>query len=561
MELFLQHIFSAFLYIGSSEWSQSALFASSCLGRALLHQRRDIAMPKHSKKHSRASKKKREPSTSSSESSSSTCSTREKRDCKTLRRGVAISKVPFVRLQGMLARAEERLDYAWTAGMSSDMICMLLWLVTKLRPDMTTGKLGVKSYKEAQKQCRNARSREFTIMGEQRYEQMIGELLRAGQQDFEDVAYKHGFQSDWLDSAKRSKAKSSGADTSIEALERQLKAAKRRQGRAGSASASTAGGPPTPAAALAPAQGNRHGLDPDIQSLSESPPAERAMQPVADARRAVALATAVASSVASGGMSPSTGGVPPPAERQVQAAAVTALVPATAFAPAQGNRHGSDPDIQSLSELPPVEQEVQPVAEARSAVVPATALAPAQGNPQPVTPPQPVTSEPEAADAGASLSQIQLDDIAAKRARAAGKRQARAAAKSQARTSEIEVVEDGPDPSPESLASAQGPVGSETPPAREDHLCVICRGSMLVSEDRQALPCMHVFHTHCIEEYANCKGLPIDQCCPFKCNVSQSQVVMDLDPLQADAVVAEGIARSDEIEALAEVEAAARGVE
>ena len=131
-----------------------------------------------------------------------------------------------------------------------------------------------------------------------------GELLRAGQQDFEDVAYKHGFQSAWLGSAKRSKAKSSGADTSIEALERQLKAARRSQGidRAGSASASTAGGPPTPAAALAPAQGNRHGLESDIQSLSESPPAERAMQPVADARGAVAPATAVASSVASGGM-------------------------------------------------------------------------------------------------------------------------------------------------------------------------------------------------------------------------------------------------------------------
>ena len=222
-----------------------------------MHQRRDIAMPKHSKKHSRASRRKRESSTSSAKSSSSTCSTREKRDCKTLRRGVAISKIPFVRLQGMLAKAEERLDHAWTAGMKSDMLCMLLWLVTRLRPDMQTSKLGVKSYKEAQKQCRNARSREFTIMGEQRYEQMIGELLRAGQQDFEDVAYKHGFQSAWLRSAKRSKAKSSGADTSIEALERQLKAARRSQGidRAGSASASTAGGPPTPAADLAPAQG------------------------------------------------------------------------------------------------------------------------------------------------------------------------------------------------------------------------------------------------------------------------------------------------------------------
>ena len=114
----------------------------------------------------------------------------------------------------------------------------------------------------------------------------------------------------------------------------------------------------------------------------------------------------------------------------------------------------------------------------------------------------------------------------------------------------VVVVEDGPDPSPEHTggpcASAGQPTagsetppapspeptggqptaGSETPPDREEHLCVICQNAMLPSEDRQALPCMHLFHTHCIETYANCKGQPIDKCCPFKCNVSQPRVVM-----------------------------------
>ena len=121
----------------------------TCPGRALLHQRRDIAMPKHKdhkkSKHSKASKRKRESSTSCSSAETSSVSSRERQDVKALRRGVPICKLPFIRLQGMLAKAEERFDHAWTAGMEVDKLCMLLWVATKLRPDLTTGKLGVKS--------------------------------------------------------------------------------------------------------------------------------------------------------------------------------------------------------------------------------------------------------------------------------------------------------------------------------------------------------------------------------------------------------------------------------
>ena len=60
---------------------------------------------------------------------------------------------------------------------------------------------------------------------------------------------------------------------------------------------------------------------------------------------------------------------------------------------------------------------------------------------------------------------------------------------------------------------------------------------MLPSEERQALPCMHVLHKHCIDTYATCKGESFDRCCPFKCNVSEQLVVSDLDPSQEDDAV------------------------
>ena len=69
-------------------------------------------------------------------------------------------------------------------------------------------------------------------------------------------------------------------------------------------------------------------------------------------------------------------------------------------------------------------------------------------------------------------------------------------------------------------------------------------------------------HTSCIEEYANCKGLPIAQCCPFKCNVSETQVeLMDSDPSQEEPVVARSSSPDPVQVALAAVDAAAREVD
>lgn len=478
--------------------------------------------------------------------------------------------------------------------MTSGMLCMLLWLVTKLRPDMSTGKLGVKTYRATLQLCLNARGRVLTMMGEQKYRTMLYEVMHAVEQGgLPEVAHSYGFKAEWL-STKRGKGKGGGAEPTVASLEPQPKTARRQQAGIdrddrGTASASTAGGSLT-TAALAPAQGNH--LDPAGHNpLSESPDAERAMQPVAPP---VAMPSSGPPAERQGVAVTAPVSATQRAQREVQPVeeARSAVVPATALAPAQGSLNAAAIALHPQPETPPAEPEEESVAGAGSAVVAATALAPARGRAQPATPPQPVSSEPEApaaldrnlggtpmaaldaggADAGASsLSPNQLDAIAVSRAKAVAKRQARTKVGAERRASRTRetLVEDSqlPDSSPdEPLATAQGNAGSETPPgdaspARDEDppICVICRAPMLVSEDRQALPCMHVFHARCIERYASCKGLPIEQCCAFKCNVLSVQLELD-DPEEEPVV--ERTNSPDPVQAaVAAVDAAAREVD
>ena len=62
---------------------------------------------------------------------------------------------------------------------------------------------------------------------------------------------------------------------------------------------------------------------------------------------------------------------------------------------------------------------------------------------------------------------------------------------------------------------------------------------MLLSEERMALACMHVFHKDCIMRYADCKGEEPNKCCPYKCSVNASDVAVNLDeevlPTEPDA--------------------------
>ena len=51
--------------------------------------------------------------------------------------------------------------------------------------------------------------------------------------------------------------------------------------------------------------------------------------------------------------------------------------------------------------------------------------------------------------------------------------------------------------------------------------CVICRTPLTSNNDTQdaviALPCAHTFHTHCIQEWADSKRVPLERACVFKC--------------------------------------------
>ena len=51
--------------------------------------------------------------------------------------------------------------------------------------------------------------------------------------------------------------------------------------------------------------------------------------------------------------------------------------------------------------------------------------------------------------------------------------------------------------------------------------CIICRAPLTSDNDTRdavtALPCAHTFHTHCIQEWADSKRVPLDRACVFKC--------------------------------------------
>jgi hypothetical protein len=44
--------------------------------------------------------------------------------------------------------------------------------------------------------------------------------------------------------------------------------------------------------------------------------------------------------------------------------------------------------------------------------------------------------------------------------------------------------------------------------------CCICQDDLHMGEDRQALPCSHVFHTTCVHSWMQSKNLAWDNCCP-----------------------------------------------
>ena len=266
-----------------------------------------------------------------SSSSSSSCSSAEKRDGKMLRRGVRMACLPFVRLQAMLRHADMRFDHMWTAGMTSDMVCMLLWAVCRIRPDCLSHKLGVKTYKAAQKQCRSSCERQQAIMGEQQYELMISELLRAGQQGFECIVVRYGFQEEWLVEPTRKKHKgaaaAASAASSVAELERQLDKARSKL-----ANALPPPPPPKPAGRFAlGGQSRLLPFVPELQppQLAPPPPPTPFTEPAA---RSEATPPGGSDSGASNSSHSDAEGAPP----EPSSAAAMDVEP-EALAPAQGN--------------------------------------------------------------------------------------------------------------------------------------------------------------------------------------------------------------------------------
>ncbi len=78
--------------------------------------------------------------------------------------------------------------------------------------------------------------------------------------------------------------------------------------------------------------------------------------------------------------------------------------------------------------------------------------------------------------------------------------------------------------------------GSEPPEApaqateEEGQECSICKQD-LRSKTRQAMECMHVFHSDCIQEYMEISGRPFRYACPFKCFREE----LDEAPTQAES--------------------------
>ena len=456
----------------------------------------------------------------------------------------------FKRLQNMLCCAERRFDHVWTSGMTSAMVCMLLWAVSRIRPDSVSNMLGVKTYKEVWKQCSNAGKRTRCIMGDQQYDLMIIELLRAGVAGIAEIVERFGFQRDWLGSTeprkKKPKETKEPVPTGLTELQHQMQMALARMGPNAAVATSAVQQPPSRellaalqclmpstkrvAQDFAPTRGIGSGNVPALaatQGIGSAP----ALAPPHGSGTAPALAPSQGSAgvptlapaqdsggvlgltpaqCGSGGLQSNVGQLGDPALASAQGGGggftENSEAGAVVEAPAQGS--GSGPadvsDADALSELPTVTPE-----EAGAVVE-----APAQGNgsgsadvsaanglsePSTLTPEvsaqvlpavMSATAQPTAQDGG--LTPDQLSQIAVNRAKARAKRKA---------------IANG---------VQEGDAGIEEGVLPK---CVICQCPMKVEEERYALPCMHAFHSDCIHQYAECKGLPVLKCCPFKCGV------------------------------------------
>ena len=110
---------------------------------------------------------------------------------------------------------------------------------------------------------------------------------------------------------------------------------------------------------------------------------------------------------------------------------------------------------------------------------------------------------------------------------------------------------------PAELARASPEASEAQALPAETPQCVICRADMLLEESRLALPCGHVFHEACIQQYADCTHCPVEYACVFRCSQQPQPETPGASASQASAEAdvragAEGEDRLSDLEGLIE---------
>ena len=320
-------------------------------------------------------------------------------------------------------------------------------------------------------------------MGQQVYELMVTEVLRAGAGDFLPVIERYGFKPDWVCPPSKKRRAPNDSHSSRAEAPRKL-------------------APPTTSQSIAEAPpGNAHPVQspiPTSQGSAETSPGDEE-------------------------------GPPDLALRTTSASNAEALPDLTPLAPAQGLTSDLVPRTTSPSNE-----------EALPNVAP---LASAQGNPQRPPNQGPRTTSPSNAEAlpepaplapAQVLTSEQQARIMENRARALAKRRARIKAKKKAKaqarriassldeTDDLDIGGEEDMTVDEEPAQSRGPMSERERAERDANArpqCVICQD--FLGTDTTVIDCGHVFHAECIANYAKIKNTTLERACPFKCRARE----------------------------------------
>ena len=138
----------------------------------------------------RASPSSISSSCSSTSSSSSSCSSAENKDDKVFRRGLCLYALPARRLHQLIKSADKIFDETWTLNLTPVEAFSLLWALTHINPGSA---IGAKTYREAKKNCNHAAKQVKKLMGPQKYDNMVTEVIRAGPKRFLAIIETYGF--------------------------------------------------------------------------------------------------------------------------------------------------------------------------------------------------------------------------------------------------------------------------------------------------------------------------------------------------------------------------------